>query len=1153
MKTKFSLLFLACVLSSATVWANPKVLLPQDFQVQKFTALESNAPSSHAVAPKTTFASHDIQELDFTTRNNAPRRAKADDNQCGDNLFWEVTDNALTITGSGDMWDYYGDAPWGRDITSATLSEGVTSIGNYAFYWCRSLVSVSLPSTVKHIGQGAFYACTDLPEITFSDDLETIGNYAFTYCWSIQEVALKDKMSYIGTQAFMECNALTTFTATHLDSIGYQAFAGLPELKSISLPEGLQKIEQGAFNSCNNLKVANLPSTVTEMGPYVFSYDSIPEPLYNAHLFAYLPLWYEGAYEVPAGIEIIVGGSFLNCKKLSAITLPEGIKEIRQHTFGGCDSLKTVTIPNNVEAIGDYAFTACRDLQTVTMSNNVKTIGMEAFCDCKNLESITWSTSLESIGSYAFVRCEKLNGVTLPATLKSIEAEAFWGCVGLTSIAIPDAVEELGRHTFTFCSGLQNVTIGNNVPAINQYTFYGCSNLEEVIGGDHIAFIDSFAFYNCENLSSITLSPELKHIGYAAFAYCATINPLTVPDGVKVIEDHAFYNIKNVLYHGEAEGSPWGAFAVNGTTDGYLIFSDETKTVVVHCDAYAEGAIVVPDGVKVIEDYAFRNCTNITSVSLPNTLDSIGYAAFLNCTKLESVDFGNHLKFIETGAFSNCLSLKEVALPASLRRINSIAFRYDTALTSVSLQEGIEIIGAEAFLGCTKLSSFNLPESVNWIDNLALYQTGITTPVRNTKIFALMPSSYEGAYEIPDGTEWIATAAFYNCKKLTEISLPNSLDYIYASAFDDCSGLRNINCSNKVPWLGEDVFYNVDPTDVALHVPDSITAINYRKAEQWQNFIIHPIGLAVPTEEDLTAAGYDIENDLVLCYYFHVRPLENVVLGGNYNNWSDNPAACVSFKPLDNFDGWFVTSVPGDVYDVTMDNEGFFEAKPVHLKDGEFFDWYFQAGDQYAWLRQGTNIANVGANDAGEAKILSPAKGAYIYDMLYWRHDPSIPVYIYTIQVYSPDTCADMRPGLIGSFYRWENYITMPEIQDEHGRTCYAYSFKSDVGSFEYTFIEGHSERGDWSNRLMQKVNDEWTFIGNFNFPDAQKDTTIVHDFSDNTQYAYQQCLDQLDGHTAIEEIFDSSNPQIFKILRDGQLFIFRDEQLYTITGQKVQ
>ena len=96
------------------------------------------------------------------------------------------------------------------------------------------------------------------------------------------------------------------------------------------------------------------------------------------------------------------------------------------------------------------------------------------------------------------------------------------------------------------------------------------------------------------------------------------------------------------------------------------------------------------------------------------------------------MDFGNHLKFIETGAFSNCLSLKEVALPASLRRINSIAFRYDTALTSVSLQEGIEIIGAEAFLGCTKLSSFNLPESVNWIDNLALYQTGITTPVRAT-------------------------------------------------------------------------------------------------------------------------------------------------------------------------------------------------------------------------------------------------------------------------------------------------------------------------------------------------------------------------------------------------------------------------------------
>ena len=197
---------------------------------------------------------------------------------CGDNLQWayDTDTHALTITGSGDMWDYYEAIPWAqvaREITSVSLPDGLTSIGSTAFLGCSSLTSVTLPNSVTSIGYRAFYDCTSLTSITIPNSVTSIGNDAFESCSSLTSVTIGNSVESIGNDAFEGCSSLTSVTLPNsVTSIGYRAFYDCTSLTSITIPNSVTSIGGLAFQNCSSLSSVTIPSSVISIGDGAF-YD----------------------------------------------------------------------------------------------------------------------------------------------------------------------------------------------------------------------------------------------------------------------------------------------------------------------------------------------------------------------------------------------------------------------------------------------------------------------------------------------------------------------------------------------------------------------------------------------------------------------------------------------------------------------------------------------------------------------------------------------------------------------------------------------------------------------------------------------------------------------------------------------------------------
>ena len=194
---------------------------------------------------------------------------------CGDNLQWayDTDTHALTITGSGDMY-WSGERPWEQvayEITSVSLPDGVTSIGNSAFSNCSSLTSITIPNSVTSIGGGAFQYCYSLTSVTIPNSVTSIGEYAFQYCRSLTSVTIPNSVTSIGGGAFWDCRSLTSVTIPNsVTSIGHDAFYSCSSLTSVTIGNGVTSIGNWAFQNCSSLTSVTIPSSVTSIGDGAF-------------------------------------------------------------------------------------------------------------------------------------------------------------------------------------------------------------------------------------------------------------------------------------------------------------------------------------------------------------------------------------------------------------------------------------------------------------------------------------------------------------------------------------------------------------------------------------------------------------------------------------------------------------------------------------------------------------------------------------------------------------------------------------------------------------------------------------------------------------------------------------------------------------------
>ena len=720
------------------------------------------------------------------------------------------------------------------------IPEGVSEIGERAFYTCESLLSIEIPKNVRMIGEYAFACCRNLQSVSFSEGLEYIEACAFYQCTGLENIQFPDSLRGIESAAFSGCAGLTRVEIPGSVQEITNAFAGCSGLSSVVLKEGVLEIDGHAFVECPELLSVTLPASVTDIYSEAFAYCPkltliCPEKSF-AHRYCeehHLPYLFDYQFQafhsvIPTGLE-----------RLSSPFLADEEEPYIFISYSHRDRDRVLPILKTLYESGwkvwyDEGLTI-GDQYDAVLESHVRHCAAVLLFMTENSEKSAYILENELPWAYRFgkpvIRCRLEEGAEIeipggapaaPVSPMAIDS-ALSATAGLIrgekrkakgiSVAVNPAAryETPGVQRSALClyargsePAAKAVRLEAERGGCVFYASDGGGREERLlrISGCLVVFLDH-AFLKDEHLTGILIRAWQQGKDMAVCAL-EEIEDADLPEALAGLHKmqwldfaHGIHGdmIKKLVRHLEKRGcrntAALPGFAYEKTKQGLIITRYTGREVSPWMeDAYG--------GIPVVEigDEAFRNCITLRSLRLPDGIKKIGKQAFEGCTNLASIDLGSGLEEVDWRAFCGCTSLASVVLPESMKEIGEGAFAGCTGLLSAVIPERVKRIRGYAFSACVSLQNVRIPKSLKWIESAAFNEckalTSVVIPgtVSGIAQEAFRLCDHLQSVEIEQGVVSVGEEAFAFCEQLTSVHLPASIGSIGEHAFEGCGKVR---------------------------------------------------------------------------------------------------------------------------------------------------------------------------------------------------------------------------------------------------------------------------------------------------------------------------------------------------------------------------
>ncbi|MCL2014161.1 MAG: leucine-rich repeat protein [Oscillospiraceae bacterium] len=663
-----------------------------------------------------------------------------------------------------------------------------------------------------------------------------------------------------------------TINGITVKAIGAWAFANQSDITNITIPNSVISIGDSAFEFCYALESIVIPDNVVTIGEKAFGSHS----------------------------------------KLASVTIGSSVETIGYQAFRGdqfsTPALASIHIPASVTSIGDRVFERCSSLAEITVDES-----NPAYADIdgvlfnkaetrlirypENKTGITYDVpeGVTAISAYAFEYSQKLTKITIPEGVTHIEERTFNYCTDLTDVTLPDGLKSIGNHAFYWCSSLLNINFPDGLESIGEETFDQCSSLNNAINNmpDSVYSIGSRAFFRTNWYSSSdAVTPRVMYVGKVAYEWIGVM-----PENTELIQSNTDPALK---LRTDTTGIADLAFSNDNFTQvGNNLESIDIPDSVVHIGYRAfysnEGltGLNLGSGVKTIDREAFMYCTALESITIPNSVETIGSmasasgGAFYGCVGLTDVTFENGLKSIGAGTFSGCSGLTDIELPNGLEKIGSRAFENCTDLVGIIVPDSVESVGFHAF-NSTPWFNAKPDNSLVYVGMAAYQLKGSMSSVR-----------------IADGTKSISELAFgykTGLPRLTSVIIPDSVKRIDKEAFIGSTNLESVFIMGKTVSIGENAFHRSIGGSPPAYVPLNIKFCGLLGSDAESYALTNGIPFAEYRTINITASpatGGTVSAPELVEADTQVSVTANASTEYDFNGWYENGVKVSDANPYD--------------------------------------------------------------------------------------------------------------------------------------------------------------------------------------------------------------------------------------------------------------